>query len=98
MSPKQSLVWSPDLIFSSDGRAVFPFVSLGISFCYKVAPQQLEVLVRLLRGRGIRTNFEAMGIGIFPLAQEMLASASCLTNLSLCGVPSVTGDTVEMVS
>ena len=72
--------------------------SLGISFCYKVAPQQLEVLVSLLRARGILTNFEAMGIGISPLALEMLASTSCLTNLSLCGVPSVTDDAVEMVS
>ena len=70
---------------------------LCISFCYKVSPQNVDIIVSLLRARGKLTKFEAMGIGMSPLTMEMIASASCLTSLSLCGVTALTDDTVEMV-
>lgn len=71
--------------------------SLSISFCYKVTSQQIEILVSLLRARGSLHTFEAMGVTVSPLALEMLASTSCLTHLSLCGVQVVNDEMVEMV-
>lgn len=72
--------------------------SLGMSFCYKVLPQQMEILISLLRAKGSVHTFEAMGISISPLGMEMLASASNLTHVSLCGVPGLTDEMVELVS
>lgn len=71
--------------------------SLSISFCYKVTPQHIEILVSLLRAKGMLHTFEAMGVVISPLALEMLSSTSCLTHLSLCGVQGVDDNMVEMV-
>ena len=68
-----------------------------ISFCYKVSPQNVDVIISLLRAKGTLTTFEAMGIGVSPLAMEMIASTSCLTTLALCGVTALTDDTIELV-
>ena len=70
---------------------------LCISFCYKVSPQNVDIIVSLLRARGKMATFEAMGISMSPLVMEMISSASCLTSLSLCGVTALTEDAVEMV-
>ena len=71
---------------------------LNISFCYKVSPQNIEIMISLLRAKGTLQTFEAMGIDVSPLAMEMVQSTRCLTRLSLCGVPALTDDKVELVS
>ena len=72
--------------------------NLCISFCYKVEPKHVDVLVSLLRAKGILHTFDAMGIGVTSLALEMLASTRSLTTLILCGVPEIVDEKVEMVS
>lgn len=71
--------------------------TLCMSFCYKVSPQSVEIIISLLRAKGSLKTFEAMGIGVSPLAMEMIASTSCLTTLALCGVTALTDDMVELV-
>lgn len=71
--------------------------NLCISFCYKVDPQHVDVLVSLLRAKGTLHTFDAMGISVPPLALEMLASTKSLTTLILCGIPEVIDEQVEMV-
>ena len=70
---------------------------LCISFCYKISPQNVDIIMSLLRARGKMATFEAMGISMSPLVMEMISSASCLSSLSLCGVTALTDDAVEMV-
>ena len=70
---------------------------LNISFCYKVTPQNIEILISLLRAKATLQTFEAMGIDVSPLALEMVQSTRCLTRLSLCGVPAMTDERVETV-
>ena len=71
--------------------------SLCLSFCYKVSKHNLDVIISLLRAKGILHTFEALGVGVSPTALELLASTSCLAYLSLCGVPRVTDESVELV-
>ena len=70
---------------------------LNISFCYKVTPQNIEIMISLLRAKGTLHTFEAMGIDVTPLAMEMVQSTRCLTRLSLCGVPALTDQRLEQV-
>lgn len=71
--------------------------SLCISFCYKVDPQHVDILVSLLRAKGTLHTFDAMGIGVAQIGLEMLASTKSLTTLILCGIPGVDDDQVELV-
>ena len=70
---------------------------LNISFCYKVSPQNIEIMISLLRAKGTLHTFEAMGIDVSPLAMEMVQSTRCLTRLSLCGIPALTDQRLEEV-
>lgn len=70
---------------------------LNISFCYKVSPQNIEIMISLLRAKGTLHTFEAMGIDVTVLAMEMVQSTRCLTRLSLCGIPALTDQRLEQV-
>ena len=70
---------------------------LNISFCYKISQKNIEIMISLLRAKGTLHTFEAMGISVSPLAMEMIQSTRCLTTLSLCGVPALMDDKVELV-
>lgn len=75
-----------------------PISSLNISFCYKIPPQEVEVIVSMLRAKGTLQSFEAMGHLLSPIGLELLVSTHSLNKLSLCGVNLVTDDTVDLVA
>lgn len=71
--------------------------SLCLISCYKVIPQACEVIISLLRANGLLEKLELMGLGITPLAMEMLASTNTLATLDLCGVAALSDEIMEMV-
>ena len=75
-----------------------PISSLNMSFCYKIPPQEVEVIVSMLRAKGTLQSFEAMGHLLSPIGLELLVSTHSLNKLSLCGVNLVTDDTIDLVA
>ncbi len=72
--------------------------TLCFSFCYKVTAQRCDIIVSLLRARGMLRRIDVIGLTVSPVALEMLYSTTSLCSVALCGVAAINDEAVEKVS
>ena len=72
--------------------------SLKISFCYKLPPSELDILITTLKAKNSLVTFEIMGNTLGSFGVEFLSTCKTLTRLLVSGVNQITNDKLKLVS
>lgn len=71
--------------------------SLKISFCYKLPPPELDILITTLKAKNTLNSLEIMGDTLGKFGVEFLSTCHALTHLLVSGVDQITNDTLKLV-